>query len=157
MNQTYEQRINEELLKSYLKKPSFSDDDINNMNALIESKDLISDEEKDKIKKLGSLSLEQDYNLSVLFSRCYDYFLMIKDFLFDEENDFRSKVGEYLGWYKQYTNVDSIRFFVQECDNVGGGIGTHYYHNLLKTKVLLYREEFMNFISLFTKIAGVED
>ena len=159
MNQ-YEERIIEEICKSYEtkeSKPKFSDEEIAKMNTLVDGKDLFSDEEKEKIKKLSALSLEQDFNLARLFSRCYDCFLIIKDFLFDEENDFRSKVGEYLKWYEEKTDVDSLRNFVQRIEMTDGGIGTEFYRSQLNAKVMMHRKDYLDFVAIFTKIVGVED
>ncbi len=139
-------------------KPVFTDKEISSLKDIIDDKALISEEDKKALKKLkGNVSLS-DSDLAELFSRCYNLFSLISGSLNEEdEKDFRKQVQEYLQWYDKKTGAGNLSDFVQSLKQADGGFGTMHYGGYLKTKISIYREDYLSFIDLFIQIVDLED
>ena len=169
METLYNQRIATEIFRGYTLKDltetkllRFTDEEIEKIKNIIDNKELVSDGEKEiiagtnKIVGLLTLSKTDDIRLGILFAKCYGSLNMICDSLFDEENDFRSKVREYLDLYKNRFGADGIHLYVQQMERADSGIGTFYNQGKIQTRIIMYREDYLKFIQFFVKIAEVE-
>lgn len=137
--------------------PKFTDEEIESIKSVIDNKELISDEDKEKIKKLRSLAIEQDLHLSRLFVRCYDYLMMIHQSILDDDEDFSVRIKDYLDEIGRKTHADSVRDGVQQLEEINQGIGTFFYNGLLKSRAIMHRQDYLDMINFFIKIGGVED
>ena len=143
--------------QTQLTKTEFTDEELESMKNIIENKELISDKEKDEIKKLLVSAVRQDYELAYLFVKCFDYLNRFKDDLFDEENNFRDKVERFLDYYNKECGIKDTREIVQKVGRIDGGIGTYYLQRTLIRETEENREDYWKLIGVLTKIVGVEE
>lgn len=140
-------------------KETFTDSEVDKIKSIIESKDLVSDDEKEKLKPLLSSSIGDDVALAVLFARCFSNLNMVGSSLFeaDESKDFRSKIEKYLDWYRENVGADNVNHFSQELQRTGGGLGTSHFKGKLQTRTTMHKKDYVEFIQFFSKVAELEE
>ena len=138
-------------------KPNFSDEQIEHLKSIVDNKDLIQDSDKDKILIMRSHMDSDNFMMAQLFVKCYNYLSMIKDFLYDEEKDFRKPIQEYLDYLQDKTNVEKIHQSIRKYQELSGGIGSHD----LKLKIFIAvnenKKEVIDFINFFIKIGDITE